>query len=479
MNEQPNILFITADGMRYDALRCNGNALAQSPRLDALAREGVRFTRAYCSQPICMPCRSSIMTGQYPSVHGVWQNGVPLDENLPNLPTLLGELGYDTSCYGKFHFKPWLDGLDPNESGHHREYDGDGPYYGFNRARVTDHSDEDRYFDWVNQHHPQHLELARNPRREAPSDATNAWKGTLPAEATKSRYTADLCIDDMRHRDRDKPMFLWASFIDPHHPYNPPPPYCDMFDDADFPQPPDNAGPDASLPSWYHDWKRRLAEHWGYTDAATRDWLRMRRMYQGKVAHVDDEIGRVLDALRDEGLWHNTLVVYMSDHGTMLGDYGLVQVGEYSQECLVHVPMIIKPPTGLHASTDALASAIDVLPTMLDYAGGASPLGVQGHSLRGVIEGREVHVRDALMIEQRWGQNPPEGFTTLVTERYKLSAATNGIEGELYDLHNDPREVNNLFNHGHYREIQADLMHRLAVELQRQRNPLPRRTGCW
>lgn len=481
MPDRPNILLITADGMRYDALNCNGNMLAVSPRLDAFAGEGVRFSRAYCSQPICMPCRASIMTGRFPHAHGVWQNGVPLDSSLINLPTLLGELGYSTTKIGKCHFTPWLDSLNPNEGGHHVEYRGDGPYFGFERVRVTDHSPQDRYFEWLRERFPQHVELALNPRREKPADATVGWKGSLPAEATKSAYTADLTITALQHRDKSRPFFLWSSFIDPHHPYNPSPPFCDMFDHANFPKPPQNDGPPPSLPPSYHHWARRLAEHWGHVDTATRDWLRVRRMYQGKVAMVDHFIGQVLDTVRQEGLWDNTLIMFLSDHGTMLGDYGLMQVGEYSQECLIRVPMMCKPPATeqRRGESDALVSVVDILPTLLDYAGGESPLGVQGLSLRDVLEDPGSAIRESLMVENRWGQAPPEGFHTLITPRYKLSVQTDGIHGELYDLHEDPREMHNRFQNPDLRQVQTDLLHQFAAEMLRIEDPLPRRVACW
>ncbi len=478
MSERPHVLIITADGMRYDALACHGNAQAVSPRLDAFAAESVHCTRAYCSQPICMPCRASIMTGRYPGAHGVWQNGVALDEATPTLPALLAGAGYTTACYGKCHFTPWLDTLDPDEAGPGNEYNGDGPYYGFQHVRVTDHSRQDRYFDWLTEHHPQHVALARDPHSEKPADATIAWKSALPREATKTHYITDLTIDAIRQRERDQPFLIWSSIIDPHHPYNPPLPYCDMFDDVNFPQPACNDGPGPDLPRSYHDWKQRLAEHWGHTDTAQRDWLRIRRMYQGKVAHVDWQIGRIFDTLRDEGLWDDTIVLFLSDHGTMLGDYGLVQVGEYSQEPLVHVPMMWKAPAGDAHQTDALVSVVDILPTLLDYAAVDVPPGVQGLSLRPVLESGET-IRDHLIIEQRWGEQPTEEFTTLVTDRHKFSVYSNGVEGELYDLRDDPLEQRNLFNDPAAAALQNELMHRFAAAQLRCMDPLPLRTGCW
>lgn len=484
MNQRPNLLIITADGMRYDALRCNGNPRITSPRLDALADQGTRCERAYCSQPICMPCRSSIMTGRFPSAHGVWQNGIPLTDSPELLTRLLSQHGYRTACVGKTHFTPWLPSLIPDETAHRREHPGEHDYYGFEHIRVVDHSDEDPYFDWVARHFPEYEQLARNPTLDKPEGVRIAWKSTLPKEATKSRYIADHTIAALREQPCDQPFVLWSSFLDPHHPYNPSQPFCDLYDEVEFPAPPSNEGPGTDLPRQYHEWVERLAEHWGHTDTAQRRYQHVRRMYQGKVNQVDHEIGRVLDALEQRGGADNTVIVFLSDHGTMLGDFGLMQVGEYSQEPLVHVPMIWRGPgINTEAASNSLVSAVDVMPTLLDFAGIESPLGVQGQSLRSMLCGKpdgDVPQRSGLLIENRWGQNPPASFRTLVTDRYKLSIyATEENEGELYDLRNDPQEMTNLFNRPEAAAIQARLTDQMLRECLRNEDPLPQRQACW
>jgi len=482
MAKPPNILIITADGMRYDAVHCNGNPLARTPSLDRLAGQGTRCDRAYCTQPICMPCRASIMTGRYPWAHGVWQNGVSLPESETLMPRLFSEHQYQTAVFGKCHFKPWLESLEPSEAMDDTlaEYNGDGPYFGFDRARVIDHSGHDRYYDWLAKHHPDWLGLARDQSREKPDGATIAWKTSLPKEATKSRYIADLAIDTLNDfSGKDRPFLMWASFDDPHHPYTPSAPYGDWYDDADFPPPPDNHGPNVSLPPHYHDWARRLREQWGHTDTAQTRWLDVRRMYQGLVSQVDAEIGRVLDALDASGIADDTLVVFCSDHGTMLGDYGLMQVGEYSQEPLVHIPMIWRGP-GVQAgtTTDALVNTADLLPTFLAHAGIESPPGIQGRPLTGLLQQGEP-VRDALLVGNRWGQDPPAQVRTLVTDRFKLTVGHAAGMGELYDLHDDPWELHNRFGDPSLTGVQAQLTQRLAMELLNTQDPLPQRTACW
>jgi len=475
---RPNILFITSDALRFDALNCNGNALAVSPNIDKLASEGMRFERAYCSQPICMPCRASMMTGRYPSAHGVWQNGIPFEAETPTLSTLFNDAGYFTALYGKAHFKPWRNSLELKESHTYPEHPGTDPYYGFQDVRICDHTTGDAYAQWVQKYFPQHAELALNPGLEKPEDTGLAWKSTLPREATKSQYIADVTIDALREK-RGKPFMIWCSIIDPHHPFNPPAPHCDVFDEAEFLEPPHLDGPSPKLPTSYHDWKKRLKKLIHPADLALTDWQNIRRMYQGKAHHVDYQVGRILDALREENLEEETIIVFCSDHGMMLGDFGLLQVGEYSQNPLVHIPMIWRVPGAAASVTNSLTSTVDILPTLLDFAGLEIPLGLQGISLRPLLEGNQMPLREQLIIENRWGQKPVEGFNTLVTERYKLSLYTNGIEGELYDLENDPREENNLFGNAEVREIQRQLTNQFAVEMLRHQDPLPRRIASW
>jgi uncharacterized sulfatase len=141
--------------------------------------------------------------------------------------------------------------------------------------------------------------------------------------------------------------------------------------------------------------------------------------------------------------------------------------------------MIWRVPGAASGISNSLTSTVDILPTLLDFAGLEIPLGVQGISLRPLLEGNQTPLREQLIIENRWGQNPVEGFNTLVTERYKLSLYTNGIEGELYDLENDPREENNLFGNAEMQEIQQQLTNQFAVEMLRHQDPLPRRVASW
>lgn len=473
-----NILLITSDALRYDALACNGNALAVSPRIDQLAAEGMRFERAYCSQPICMPCRASIMSGRYPSAHGVWQNGIPFEPVTPTLSTLFNDAGYFTALYGKAHFKPWRNSLELREEHTGAEHPGNDPYYGFQDVRICDHTAHDAYAQWLEQHFPQYKELALNPALDWPENTHLAWKSTLPREATKSQFIADCTIDAIKEK-RDNPFLIWCSIIDPHHPFNPPAPHCDVFDNVDFPRPPHLDGPNPELPASYHDWKKRLEKLIYPPDLALNDWQNIRRMYQGKAHHVDYQVGRILDALRDENLEDDTIVVFFSDHGMMLGDFGLLQVGEYSQEPLVHIPLIWRVPGATPGASGSLTSTVDILPTLLDLAGLKIPLGVQGISLRPLLEGNAAPLREQLIIENRWGQNPPEGFNTLVTDRYKLSIYSNGMEGELYDLQTDPLEEHNLFGKAEIQEIQRQLTHQFAVEMLSHQDPLPRRVASW
>ena len=478
MPKQPNILMISMDTLRYDAVGACGNPLARTPNIDALTAAGTLCSRAYCTHPHCMPSRASMMTGRHCSCHGVWQNGVALSENETTLPAVLGEADYVTALFGKAHFRPWRRAF--NDPTQYAEHPGGEPYYGFQQTQVVDHSEDDAFCEWVRREYPDWADLAIHPYKDRPDDTTMAWKSTLPAEATKTHFISEATIEAIRSRDANRPFYFWASFVDPHHPLAPPAPYGDWYDDVDFPPPPAVDGPWDNLPTHYAQWREMVTQP-GRVQA---QWQTIRRMYQGKVSHVDAEIGRILAMLDAEGLADNTIVLMLSDHGAMLGDYGLMAVGCYSSEAVVHVPMIWRAPgIAAGATRSELISVADVMPTMLDTLGLDAPAGMQGRSLRALLtDGTPDRPwRDQLVIEQRMNEDPgePAGFKTLITDRYKLSLYSDPREGELYDLQDDPRELNNLYGRQEAAAVQTKLTGRFARALLFDDDPLPERTAPW
>ena len=427
-NERPNILLLMTDQQRYDALGCAGNGLIRTPNLDALAARGVRFSNACCPTPICVASRMSFITGQRASVHHWVANGAlpgPIPE-LPTMMTLLHRAGYHTHGVGKMHFC--------------------GRHYGFVRrerheecAELRIDSDYLMYLkaQGVRTRHPQGLRdlLYYQPQTSG-----------IPLEHHPNEWVADRAIEALRDHVRyrsSKPLFLWTSWISPHPPFAPCEPYDSLYDPEDLPLPIHAERPLATLSSsaWGH--RARL-------DGAHLDPDRIRRiraLYYGLVTHVDHAVGRVLAELDAQGLRDNTMVLFFSDHGDMLGDHGLSQKN-VPYEPSVRVPMILSWPgrTDPGRVSDDLVGLTDVLPTLVEELGLKYPLDLPplpGANLLGAGGGGLAETRDAYFIDYGSGASR---WISLRTRTHKYAIwATGGFE-ELYDLEADPEETRNLID---------------------------------
>ena len=238
--QRPNFLFITTDQQRWDAMGHN-NPHIRTPAMDALARDGMRFDRAYPTNAICMPARASMITGRSQRGHQVFDHAVNMSESIPVLGDSLREAGYATALIGKAHFKTAdLEDVLPDEpppGAPVSDEDGlwYGPYFGFDYAEIhTGHAYPAGHWRvWLERNHPEGLRLWRQDQAlEEPSGAFASWKNSIPAEWHYTHWTADRTIEWLRRRDSDEPFFLWMSFADPHQPFAPPRPYCDMYDPA-------------------------------------------------------------------------------------------------------------------------------------------------------------------------------------------------------------------------------------------------------
>ena len=496
MSDRPNILFIHTDEQRADTLGCYGNSVIETPHLDRLASEGTTFEDGHCTHPLCCPSRGTLLTGRYPSAHGLWRNGLHLPETERTIAELLRDAGYRTGLLGKGHFQPWHGDPDEFEESHSthafedesRVWDFwstfDGPYYGFDHLAMTyQHGHREvcggHYGHWLREEHPDTLALFPQSAALEPTDpAYNTWKSAVPVEVHSSRWVADQTIAFMDEAG-DDPFFAWVGFPDPHFPYNPPAPYCYSFDPADVPLPVDPTGEvwDEDVPRYitYH-----LEEKYGV------DWRTMPEAVQREIiAHyyamvdlVDDEVGRILDALDARGLADDTVVVFTSDHGDWLGDHGLFQKGIPHTRGLTRIPWIVRWPGVAEPGRrlSAPASQVDMVPTLLDAAGVDSPYGVQGETLRPVLRGEREGVRPFALVEHRHEAYREDSelvqslsddvvdelsamdnivnwtdedtfVQTVYAEGHRLSYVT-GVErdyGELFDLRADPDEMENLW----------------------------------
>jgi len=443
---RPNILLICTDQFRADALGCAGHRIVETPNLDRLAQRGVRFSRSYCSAPVCIPTRVSLFSGLYPhSLGKVAHVRMALDPRIRMLPAYLREAGYRTGIVGKTHFWPATE------------------VYGTEHARLT----IDAHLTGELGEHDAYKVYLRDQGLPDGADESQ-----LPAEHYRTAWTAREAAAFIRSAD-DRPFFLFCSFVKPHPPFDPPEPYRSRYADADFPPPVAREDEFATRPAFIRTrMDRALVE-----DAeGLRD---MKAKYFGLVTMIDAAIGDVLQALDESGALANTVIVFTSDHGEFLGDHWM-RNKTLLYEPSAAVPLIIAGPgvRGGRVAT-ALTGHVDILPTLLDLAGVEAPTRREGLSLRPVLSSRDdVALRDAmfaeLVVQIRirgdgiWCNN----LKMVATDRYKYCYYSrvlggNGTEEELFDLASDPHEFHNLASGQDGRRICAEMRDRLLEWLAR------------
>lgn len=519
MNRRPNILLVTTDQQRADHVGCYGNAVVRTPHIDGLAARGRRFTRFYVACAICMPNRSTLMTGRMPSLHGVRCNGIPLSRRATTFVDLLRAAGYHTALIGKCHLQNmtgqpaemvrppavpglaappqvladaererWSDGSYDEESlarwksdvGHRVAT----PYYGFEHVELCTlhgdmvHGDYDR---WLRSRVAD-PDALRGPRNALPDNritVPQAYRTRIPEELYPTSYVAERTLEflDAAARERDRPFFLHCSFADPHHPFTPPGRYWDAYDPDTVPVPPSLlAAGERSIPPVAALHRQRQAG--GARTSSTTPFAVSAReareaiaLTYGMITMIDDAVGRIVARLREHGLDQDTVIVFTSDHGDFMGDHGIMLKGALHYQGLVRVPFIWSEPRLAQpgSATPALAGTLDIAATILERAALAPYDGMQGQSLLPLVRGTTTAGRRAILIEED-GHAPAFGMTgplrarTVITDRYRLSVYSPVDWVELYDLADDPHELTNLAEAASHRTIRADL-HELMAKL--------------
>jgi arylsulfatase A-like enzyme len=443
---QPNILWICTDQQRSDTIRSLGNPHIRTPNLDRLVAEGVAFTHTYCQSPICTPSCASFLTGQYAStVHGCMNGNDTWDEAAPLVTKLLKDAGYDCGLAGKFHLAGAAYRIEPRPQ--------DDGYRVFHWS----HDPNDRwptghaYADWIRSQGYDLAELHKRP-------------DGIPAELHQTTWCADRAIEFM-HEPHSGPWLMSVNIFDPHAPFNPPKEYLDRYDPATLPGPYFQEGDLAAQAKLagvdFQNPARRPEEF-------NAKWVQA--AYYAMIELIDDNVGRMLDA---GGQRDNTVVIFMSDHGEMPGDHGLLLKGNRFYEGLVRVPLIISWP-GRFAQgqvSDALVELTDLAPTLLELAEVSAPEPLAGKSLLPILTGRgDPHThRDSVRCEYYRALNPDgpgreEGDFSVHfgamhrTRRHKLCVYHGHPHGELFDLEADPHEFTNLWDDPQYASIRFDLL---------------------
>lgn len=446
---RPNIVFIMADDHAAHAIGSYGSVINQTPGIDRLAKEGMRFTDCFCENALCSPSRAAILTGTFSVRNGVPDLSHPLPRDRVIFPLVLSAAGYQTAVIGKWHLHRNPTGFD-----HFEVFPDQGDY-----------------------HDPVMI------------------RGGSDGKGTRARFTGyatdivtDKSIEWLRSRDADRPFMLLCWHKAPHRHWEPPkdPKYARMFESVDIPLPPTFDDDYATRSSAARRQTMSIDRDLNATDLKTapppglspaelKKWKYQRYIkdYLRCVASLDDNVGRLLDYLDSSGLSENTIVVYTSDQGFYLGDHGWYDKRFMYEESL-RMPLLVRYP-GVVAPGSVCASPamnIDFAPTLLDFAGAPAPKGsdsMQGASLRPLLEGRTPADWRTATYYHYYEAGPPHNVTPhygVRTERYKLIRFLAPVDAwELYDLFTDPHEVRNLYGQRGYEE----LTQRLKAELARLR----------
>jgi arylsulfatase A-like enzyme len=515
------ILFITTDQQRFDSLGCNGNKFCRTPNIDALAKNGINYLRAYNQNTVCMPARSTMLTGQYVRTHGVYANGVPLPEDAPSFAQYLKDKkGYKTALIGKAHFEP---AFDPQflYRENVRQRDGDlGPWRGFDYAIHAVHilragnRPIGHYGYWMQETHADSFAVTAPLLNASPGGDTGAPETSnnpIARELYHTDWLADLATKWLDGLKSEDDWMLWLSFPDPHHPWDPPASELKRCDWRDLPLPDGHPG----TPEKIREVLAKKPAHWlAFYDGTfanieggpmnftppqlSHDNV---REINAKV-HVmneliDEAIGKVMATIRARGWDEDTDIIFTTDHGELQGDFGFVYKGPFHVDALMRLPFIWRPAPAARvapATVKQPVEQVDLAATFCQIAGIDQASWMQGKPLpvsddgsrqRALCEwdsqfpGYGMHFRSIYRdgylltryepstagqpngLEDRWPQF--SGVTTKV--RY------DGSEGELYDLNNDPRQWENLWDDPAQRSLRSDLIADLYDNLPEEHAP--------
>ncbi len=488
--QRPNIILITSDQQRADS---NGfeNPEVKTPHLDQLARDGTRFSACITPNLVCQPSRASILTGLLPLTHGVWDNGVDLDPRIgeKGFAGTLARSGYRSAFIGKAHFatKATFAPTGTPECNKSQEKYGPGwfgPYMGFQHVElaVLGHMHRTRPLERPAMGHYERWFLARGENEEAVkrwaaetrpgTGAAQTWSSALPVAWHTSTWIGDRTIDLLTRHDRSRPLVMWVSFPDPHHPFDCPEPWSLLYDPRSLTLP-KHRTKDLERRPWWH--KASLentpqlsdpamlkfrAEGSRVPDQSDAQLAEMTANYYGMISLIDHNVGRILEALAALGYADDTLVIYSTDHGDMLGNHGLYLKGPTPYEDLMRVTLIARGPgIAKNKVVSEPVSTLDITATLCDRAGVPALQELQGRSLAGLLAGRS-ETRDAAWSE--WHVHPSRcgvalQLRTVRTKAHKCTFELGSGAGELYDLRNDPVEMNNLFDDPGYAKVRKEL----------------------
>ncbi len=491
----PNILLITTDQQHHDYIGLKGTKGLETPNLDRLAKNGILFDRAYCPSPLCTPTRLSLLTGLYPSIHGGHSIGVSTEINTTTIPQILSESGYKTALFGKTHFvareneASHIAGIPKPQADFWRSFN--GPYLGFDFVQTSSgHTiqctpdmhyrvfledsgiDYKQYFPMGTEEYSVHT----CGRWELPEELHDtAWIGSLTEKFINNQ------------KDTGSPWFCWTSFQDPHPPFVCPEPWFSSVNiDEIIPYEGIKNGEFDDRPAFYNEIMSKQRSwfddghgtpccfHFPQWDSQIKTAI---QSVYGMINFIDYRIGKIVQTLNDTKQLDNTIIVFTSDHGDMMGHHGLWGKGLPAYEDQQRVPLIISAPHLIKkpAFNYSPTSLIDLPITFLKLSGAKVPLGMQGKDLSPILKGKSDSVQDGVIIESQCTAKIYQ--QTFITHEHKLVVYRDFDEGELYDLQKDPNQYRNLWHLPEFISLKMDLMHRFLQANMTKEGVKPPRTS--
>jgi len=500
-----NVVFIITDQQRYDSLGCTGNKYAVTPNLDKLGEEGVIFDRFITNSSICSPSRASIITGLQSSMHGVWTNGIPLarEEYVPvteysknafpgkwvashitTFADVFKKAGYKTISVGKLHLTPTashpsLGYKECTALWREKEElkDWHGPYYGFDDVEFTLGHGEIRlghYGHWLKENYPEvYKDIFEKERYFEFPEHKSIFPSVVPVEAHNSTWIGNTACKKIKEAVSDnKPFLLWVGFPDPHSPFAPPEELAKEFSKHDvmFPDVP------------YQEWSdkpfaiRHLMEKRKASELSEKVIVRIRQYTDAMNHLIDINVGKIISTLKELNIWDETVVIFTSDHGDFLGDYGMYGKCTPCCESLNHVPFIMHiPGYSLPKRIKKTISGVDIFPTICELTGVEPPKYLHGESILSIIQ----NGRKDLAMVQHYTPTLERTNISVYTDRFRFTWYTITDEKELYDHKEDPHELDNLAKDKKYRNELNTLLYQLMHLQTRTCAPRTGRIPVW
>ncbi|QUI22214.1 sulfatase-like hydrolase/transferase [Vallitalea pronyensis] len=469
-----NVIILHTDQQRYDSLGCNGNQHARTEHIDSLAEDGCRFTRHIAANTTCMPSRASLLTGLYVPGHGVCSNGIPLwrrtreddpisdkrsmklfgekvQDKIPTMADKLGDWGYQTALFGKIHVQPHLApkgyGFYESYSGWHQEdiVDDENSYYGFQTKKlILGHGEQTcqyscgHYGRWLHQQHPEMAAYITSDTAKTvlPHIRKDIYLSKLPSALHNTMWLADeVCAFMDQDKADDKPLFMFVGFPDPHHPFTPPEDISQDFMTMPLPAFASREHMKGEKPS-------KVRKTMEASQTSKENCAMAYRHTMASIYLIDQAIGKIINHLKEKGLYEDTIIVFTSDHGDYLGDFDMLMKNDIAFHNLLHLPFIVKGTKDMNLPSikHTPMSNADVMPTLLSMLGMDTDSYIQG------VDIFDQANEDNTPMVTCFGVTTEYRNISLYDDTYRYTYYLETKEEELYDHTTDIQELNNLVN---------------------------------